>query len=81
MVSNNHKVPVKLLNSTNDTIVIPKGRTVAEFNVLNSEYDCASFSDSLPTVQHAKLCETNTVQNLTYIKMCLKISLLKGGSR
>ena len=61
-VSNNQKVPVKLLNPTNETIVIPKGRTVAEFNVLNSEYDCASFSDSLPTVQHAKLCETDTVQ-------------------
>ena len=69
-VSNNRKVPVKLLNPTNDTIVIPKGRTVAEFNVLNSEYDCASFSDSLPTVQHAKLCETDTVQNFTDIKMC-----------
>jgi hypothetical protein len=64
-VSSNQKVPVKLLNPTNDIIVIPKGRTVAEFNVLNSEYDCALFSDSLPTVQHAKLCETDTVQNLT----------------
>ena len=69
-VSNNQKVPVKLLNPTNDTIVILKGRMVVEFNVLNSEYDCASFSDSLPTEQHAKLCETDTVQNLTDIKMC-----------
>lgn len=64
-VPNNRKVPVKLLNPTNETIVIPKGRTVAEFNVLNNEYDCTSFSNSLPTVQHARLSETNTVENFT----------------
>ena len=63
-VSNNRKVPVKLLNATSETFVISKGRTVAEFSVLNSEYDCTSFSYSLPTVQRAKLCETDTVQIL-----------------
>jgi dUTPase len=59
-VPNNRKVHVKLLNPTNETIVIPKGRTIVQCNVLNSEYDCTSFSDSVPTVQHAQLCETDT---------------------
>ena len=51
-----------------------------ENNVLNSEYDCASFSDSLPTVQHAKLCETDTVQNLTDIKMKRILAKKKHGN-
>ena len=59
-VPNNRKVHVKLLNQTNETIVIPKGRTIVQYNVLNSEYDCTSFSDSVPTAQHAQLCETDT---------------------
>jgi hypothetical protein len=43
---------------------------LSDLTVLQVLFDCASFSDSLPTVQHAKLCETDTVQNLTDIKMC-----------
>ncbi|CAG2203086.1 unnamed protein product [Mytilus edulis] len=54
----NRKVPVKLLNPTSENVVIPKGRTIAEFSVLNNEYECASFSDTIPEVQHVDVSET-----------------------
>ncbi|CAG2212900.1 unnamed protein product [Mytilus edulis] len=54
----NRKVPVKLLNPTSENVVIPKGRTIAEFNVLNKEYKCALFSDTIPEVQHIDISET-----------------------
>ncbi|CAG2246051.1 unnamed protein product [Mytilus edulis] len=54
----NRKVPVKLLNLTSENVVIPKGRTIAEFSVLNNEYECASFSDTIPEVQHVDVSET-----------------------
>ncbi|CAC5391988.1 unnamed protein product [Mytilus coruscus] len=54
----NRKVPVKLLNPTSENVVIPKGRTIAEFNVLNKEYECASFSDTIPEVQHVDVSTT-----------------------
>ncbi|CAC5392025.1 unnamed protein product [Mytilus coruscus] len=54
----NRKVPVKLLNPTSENVVIPKGRTIAEFSVLNKEYECASFSDTIPEVQHVEVSET-----------------------
>ncbi|CAC5382041.1 unnamed protein product [Mytilus coruscus] len=54
----NRKVPVKLLNPTSENVVIPKGRTIAKFSVLNNEYECASFSDTIPEVQHVEVSET-----------------------
>ena len=54
-VSQNRKVPVKILNLTNDTIMIPKGRSIAEFSVLTNDYSCIPMSDDIPQIQHVEL--------------------------
>ncbi|CAG2219487.1 unnamed protein product [Mytilus edulis] len=54
----NRKVPVKLLNLTSENAVISNGRTIAVFNELNKEYECASFSHTIPEVQHVEVSET-----------------------
>ena len=38
-VSSNRTVPVKLLNPGNDTVIIPKGKIIAQFNQVTKDYD------------------------------------------
>ena len=38
-VSSNRTVPVKLLNPGNDTVIIPKGKIISQFNQVTKDYD------------------------------------------
>ncbi|CAG2218656.1 unnamed protein product [Mytilus edulis] len=63
-VSYNHKVPVKVLNATALSIVIPKDRTIAEFLSLNSDYSYVPIDQSCPVVQNIDIVNSCVTPDL-----------------
>jgi hypothetical protein len=41
----NHKMPVKLLNASNNKITIPKGKNIADFSILSIDYTYISLPE------------------------------------
>lgn len=54
-VSVSHKVPIRILNTTSQDIVIPKGKNLAEFSTLSSEYSYVPYLENKPVVQNMQL--------------------------
>ncbi|CAG2195993.1 unnamed protein product [Mytilus edulis] len=63
-VSYNHKVPVKVLNATALSVVIPKDRTIAEFLSLNSDYSYVPIDQSCPVVQNIDIVNSCVTPDL-----------------
>ena len=53
----NHKVPVKLLNASNNKITNPKGKNIADFSILSDDYTYISLPEQLdiPEVQNIQV--------------------------
>jgi hypothetical protein len=67
-VSISHKVPIRIVNATSQAIVIPKGKNIAEFSTLSSEYTYVPYSENGPVVQNIQLIndtDTDTIPRLS----------------
>lgn len=53
----NHKVPVKLLNASNNKITNPKGKNIADFSILSDDYTYISLPEQsdIPEVQNIQV--------------------------
>ena len=63
-----HKVPIRILNATSQAIVIPKGKHIAEFSILSSEYSYVPYSENGPVVQNIQLIndtDTDSIPQLS----------------
>jgi hypothetical protein len=56
------------LNATSQAIVIPKGKHIAEFSILSSEYSYVPYSENGPVVQNIQLIndtDTDSIPRLS----------------
>ncbi|CAC5386116.1 unnamed protein product [Mytilus coruscus] len=63
-VSYNHKVPVKDLNATALSVVIPEDRAIAKFLSLNSDYSYIPIDKSCPVVQNIDIVNSYVTPDL-----------------
>ena len=71
-VSMSHKIPIRILNATSQAIVIPKGKNIAEFSTLSSEYSSVPYSENGPVVQNIQLInhtDADTIPRLSNEKL------------
>lgn len=57
----NHKVPVKVLNPSNDKIIISKGRTTAEFTTMSNDYSYVPITDTIPVIQNMQISKSSSI--------------------
>ena len=67
----NRKIPIKILNASNVTITIPKGKYLAEFSSLSDDYTYIPLPENsdtcIPEVQHMQVVNADN-QDGTYIE-------------
>ena len=56
----NHKVPVKVLNPSNDKIIISKGRTIAEFTTMSNDYSYVPITDTMPVIKNMQISKSSS---------------------
>lgn len=67
-VSSTHKVPIRLLNTTAHSVLIPKGKNIAQFSTLGSDYSYVPFTGETQIVQNIQLATADITSGLNYEK-------------
>ena len=51
---------MKVLNPSNDKIIISKGRTIAEFTTMSNDYSYVPITDTLPVIQNMQISKSSS---------------------